>query len=932
MEVGWVTHIIQTELVAGVRGMEEDAYKDDAQQLDADKEEIPHSITGEVLISPTKDRRDSDYYVNNDSLLLDGDSTSDNVSLVLPSAEKEGSDRSNVVDGYDESHHVTNSSGSSSDSNNGPAQDTEETFPPPPPSSESNFREDTGQLDDGIKDEYVDDNEIPDQGEELRRQSEQTRATYTPKEVEHLRHRIAAASYRMGKADVAGLFDRIDKDKSGQLELEELSFQLKRLMPTVSKNQITQLFRLIDKDRSNSVNKKEFVEFINQREIESPRKRIMRGTGQSLAEIEAARAASGYQQPKTMSSKSKPPRDPSQSTLMASTKSRMNDLATYLKNKEEIKDEDDPWWEKRAGKLDRMKHTFKHQYAKVESKLYQTTHSYESYKTTPKYVRKSIYKTLSPSSSGEMPTQSTGGSTGSIAEASPSSTIAGATNASRNKQISPPSVKIHHMPPGEAEMLRHKFLAASYTPQGPNIGKLFSRMDLKKTGVIDLPELIIAVRKVVPDVTDKVVIHLMEEIGTKKEGHIELNDLEEFINQRHSMQISPEHHRSGVHRTASKAASELRLQKKVNHHTFATKTIKKQPQRPEPPEPPKQPMYSIDYEAVMDHHYDVGQEYDRRQQLVETSQSSIIPNKPSQLLINAISSSIHVVESHTQPQQQHQQHQHQPQDEVDDVENTKQVIQFIQYLVDEYDHVWTLHKIHIEYFDNAFEELYHEGLNDFKDRNDVPLINKKSLAEKRQIAEDEYDRRNDLLNEALSQHELPIADALPDVDDMEENEYSSTHFILSDVSDNSNQNEVVYKYIVFPDEIVYYHSTMSADTVELDDIKNAKEEYLKKQSRVYCETSASVLAQQIHEELNDSTKSDNNIDDFYNGKGNTNHIGNDVDCEGRSFSGVRLKNSIGATSTNSNGSGSSRRTEKGGHSGPGFLRPTKNSTAGKVSK
>ena len=134
-----MTHIIQTELVAGVRGMEEDAYKDDAQQLDADKEEIPHSITGDDLISPTKDRRDSDYYVNNDSLLLDGDSTSDNVSLVLPSAEKEGSDRSNVVDGYDESHHVTNSSGSSSDSNNGPAQDTEETFPPPPPSSESYF-------------------------------------------------------------------------------------------------------------------------------------------------------------------------------------------------------------------------------------------------------------------------------------------------------------------------------------------------------------------------------------------------------------------------------------------------------------------------------------------------------------------------------------------------------------------------------------------------------------------------------------------------------------------------------------------------------------------------------------------------------------------------------------------------------------------------
>ena len=190
-----------------------------------------------------------------------------------------------------------------------------------------------------------------DEEEELRRRSGQSRSIFTSEEVEQLKHRIAAASYRLGRVDVAGLFDRMDKDRSGELELTELATHLKRLMPTVSKKQMAHFFKAIDADSSGSVSKGEFVNFIDQRESESPRKRRSLKGGKSLAEVQAEAAALGNK-PRTPSSSKKPPRDPSQSTLMNPTQARLNDIAAYEKSKAEINAEDDPWWEKRTGKLD----------------------------------------------------------------------------------------------------------------------------------------------------------------------------------------------------------------------------------------------------------------------------------------------------------------------------------------------------------------------------------------------------------------------------------------------------------------------------------------------------------------------------------------------------------------------------------------------------
>ena len=156
----------------------------------------------------------------------------------------------------------------------------------------------------------------------------------------------------------------------------------------------------------------------------------------------------------------------------------------------------------------------------------------------------------------------------------------------------------------------------------------------------------------------------------------------------------------------------------------------------------------------------------------------------------------------------------------------------------------------------------------------------------------------------MLRHELPIIEALPDVDDMEENEYSSAHFVQFKSVDN-NQSDLIYKYIVFPDAIIYYHSSIPADNFKFDDVEKAKEDYLKKQSRVYCESSASILATQIHEEFNNGS-----VTKFNNDKGSIQYIRNDSNSSG----------SFGGAGSEEN------------HSGPGFLRPTKNSMAGEVSK
>ena len=403
-----------------------------------DEVEAPHLIAGEVMINPTKDREESDHI--NDDFPLDGSVSIQSIGEVLLVSKEIGADKDSVVATSVDECGDDSCSGSGSN-NGGPAHNPVEVFPPPAPETsivrgeigdeissfshkEQEFLSKPHDWEDVLENMREEGQEIMDQ-EGVRRRSGQTKAVFKLQEIEHLRHRIAAASYRMGKTDVASLFDRMDREKRGHLELEELSIHLRRLMPTVLKRQIAQFFRAIGKDDNHRVSKDEFVAFIDQRQSESPRKRGVKGGQSPRGGIQAAGAMSGNK-PKTPLSNKKPPRDPSQSTLMVPTKARINDLAIFLKNKAEIKDEDDPWWEKRPGKLDGLKDISKKQYAKVESRLYQTTHSYEAYKTAPTYIPRSLYRTSPLSSSGGTPPPpiSPGGSTGGSVQVTPKAVVA----------------------------------------------------------------------------------------------------------------------------------------------------------------------------------------------------------------------------------------------------------------------------------------------------------------------------------------------------------------------------------------------------------------------------------------------------------------------------------------------------------------------------
>ena len=308
--------------------------------------ETPHLIAGEVMISPEEEPIESEHI--NDEV---PSNESAPVQFVGQISEEGGDDQGSPVTGS--AHEYVNDEDS-----NGLA----EVFSPPvqdagvtegevskeiysPSHDQQSLSSKPHDWNDESENMPRDDEEEATEQEEMRGRTEQTRIMFTSQEVEHIRHRIAAASYRMGKTDVAGLFDRIDRNKSGQVELEELSTHLRRLMPTVSKKQISQLFRYIDKNQRHSLSKNEFVAFIEQRQCESPRKRGIKGGQSPGGEVRAEGAMSGNK-PKTSASGKRPSRDPSRSSLMIPTKARINDLANFMKNKAEIKDEDDPWWER----------------------------------------------------------------------------------------------------------------------------------------------------------------------------------------------------------------------------------------------------------------------------------------------------------------------------------------------------------------------------------------------------------------------------------------------------------------------------------------------------------------------------------------------------------------------------------------------------------
>jgi hypothetical protein len=62
--------------------------------------------------------------------------------------------------------------------------------------------------------------------------------TIPEEEVEQLKHKLLAASYTTYGSDLKKLFAQIDKDHQGTIDLHELGYAVKRLLPDLSDNQV----------------------------------------------------------------------------------------------------------------------------------------------------------------------------------------------------------------------------------------------------------------------------------------------------------------------------------------------------------------------------------------------------------------------------------------------------------------------------------------------------------------------------------------------------------------------------------------------------------------------------------------------------------------------------------------------------------------------
>ena len=99
----------------------------------------------------------------------------------------------------------------------------------------------------------------------LRRQSNQEAQILTNKELEILKRKILSACFTSHGTDVGAFFDTADKDRSGTIDITELSNFVKKLIPKVNHKQLTNLLKAVDQDGSGLIERNEFIEFIEPR-------------------------------------------------------------------------------------------------------------------------------------------------------------------------------------------------------------------------------------------------------------------------------------------------------------------------------------------------------------------------------------------------------------------------------------------------------------------------------------------------------------------------------------------------------------------------------------------------------------------------------------------------------------------------------------------
>ena len=115
------------------------------------------------------------------------------------------------------------------------------------------------------EDDYVPPQPTPGHATPERKRKSKHVSKMAAKEIEKIRHRLAAAAYSEGGLDFETLYAKVDKDHSGAIDSEEFSSFVRRVLRVPPRElqdaQVYLAFVHIDKNRDGSVSLEEFIEF-----------------------------------------------------------------------------------------------------------------------------------------------------------------------------------------------------------------------------------------------------------------------------------------------------------------------------------------------------------------------------------------------------------------------------------------------------------------------------------------------------------------------------------------------------------------------------------------------------------------------------------------------------------------------------------------------